>query len=117
MPGPAGTIPATANAVLGQMKALAIREVAEQTGLAAGTIRMWEQRYGFPEPQRTASGYRQYSPQDVDTLKRVLALRETGLSVGAALERPRAAATTVTDRPSLFGSVPTSGRTRMLRKR
>src|SRR3954467_9717182 len=102
MPGPAGTIPATANAVLVQMKALAIREVAEQTGLAAGTIRMWEQRYGFPEPERTAAGYRLYSTDDVETLRRVLTLRETGLSVPAALERARAAATTVTDRPSIF---------------
>ena len=45
---------------------LSIREVAEQTGLAPGTIRMWEQRYGFPSPRRTASGYRRYEPEDVD---------------------------------------------------
>ena len=38
------------------MKGLAIKEVAERTGIAAGTIRMWEQRYGFPEPARTPSG-------------------------------------------------------------
>jgi DICT domain-containing protein len=99
------------------MKGLAIREVAEQTGLAAGTIRMWEQRYGFPEPERTAAGYRLYSEEDVDTLRRVVTLRETGLSVSAALERARAASTTVTDRPSIFGAVPSAGRTRMLRKR
>jgi DICT domain-containing protein len=99
------------------MKSMAIREVAEQTGLAAGTIRMWEQRYGFPEPERTAAGYRLYSSDDVDTLRRVITLRESGLSVPAALERARAAATTVTDRPSIFGAVPAAGRTRMLRKR
>ena len=99
------------------MKGLAIREVAERTGLAAGTIRMWEQRYGFPEPERTAAGYRLYSPDDVETLRRVVTLRETGLSVPAALERARAAATTATDRPSIFGAVPAAGRTRMLRKK
>ncbi len=43
------------------MEDLAIKDVAEQTGIAAGTIRMWEQRYGFPAPQRTPSGYRRYS--------------------------------------------------------
>ena len=32
------------------VKGLAIKEVAERTGIAAATIRMWEQRYGFPEP-------------------------------------------------------------------
>ena len=31
---------------------LAIKDIAEQTGIAAGTIRMWEQRYGFPKPER-----------------------------------------------------------------
>ena len=74
------------------MKGLAIKEVAERTGIAAATIRMWEQRYGFPEPERTPSGYRMYSEQDVDALRRVSTLRDTGLSVPAALERARAAA-------------------------
>ena len=63
------------------------KEVAEQTGVAAGTIRMWEQRYGFPEPGRTASGYRVYTEDDVAAIKRVLAFRDQGLSVPAALER------------------------------
>ena len=33
-----------------KMSDLAIKDIAEQTGIAAGTIRMWEQRYGFPLP-------------------------------------------------------------------
>lgn len=100
------------------MRELAIRDVAERTGLAAGTIRMWEQRYGFPAPERTPSGYRLYSADDVDTLRRVVTLRKTGLSVSAALERARAAnATGPTDHPSIFGAVPHGGRTRRLRKR
>jgi DICT domain-containing protein len=81
---------------------LAIKDVAEQTGLAAGTIRMWEQRYGFPEPARTPAGYRVYTPHDVLTLRRVVAFRGRGLSVPAALERARAMED-ATDRPSLFG--------------
>ena len=68
---------------------LSIKEVAEQTGLAPGTIRMWEQRYGFPDPRRTASGYRRYEPEDVETLRRARAHRQRGLSVSAALERAR----------------------------
>ena len=63
------------------MSGLPIREVAERTGLAAGTIRMWEQRYGFPEPARTAAGYRLYSDADVEALRRVVELRTRGLSV------------------------------------
>jgi DNA-binding transcriptional MerR regulator len=62
---------------------LSIREVAEQTGLAAGTIRMWEQRHGFPSPRRTASGYRRYEPEDVETLRRVRAHRQRDPTRGA----------------------------------
>src|SRR3978361_419062 len=66
---------------------LAIKDVAERTGIAAGTIRMWEQRYGFPVPDRTPSGYRRYTEDDVDTLRKVLAPRHRGLSVPAAMHR------------------------------
>ncbi|MDP9384244.1 MAG: MerR family transcriptional regulator [Actinomycetota bacterium] len=90
------------------MKGLAIKDVAERTGIAAGTIRMWEQRYGFPVPERTPSGYRRYSEQDAETLRRVLAYRKGGLSVPAALERARAAAEP-TDRPSIYGAIAASG--------
>jgi DICT domain-containing protein len=86
------------------VKGLAIKDVAERTGIAAGTIRMWEQRYGFPEPDRTSAGYRLYDEDDVDALRRVLAFRESGLSVPAAVDRVRVAATG-TDRPSLFGAL------------
>jgi DICT domain-containing protein len=86
------------------MKKLAIKDLAEQTGLAAGTIRMWEQRYGFPEPARTAAGYRVYTEQDVVALRRVVAYRTGGLSVPAALERARSLEG-ATDRPSIFAAL------------
>jgi MerR family transcriptional regulator, light-induced transcriptional regulator len=85
---------------------LAIKDVAEQTGLAAGMIRMWEQRYGFPEPARSPSGYRIYTPDDVAALRRVVAYRQRGLSVPAALERVR---TLSTDRPSIFAALIAAG--------
>jgi MerR family transcriptional regulator, light-induced transcriptional regulator len=87
---------------------MAIKDVAERTGLSAGTIRMWEQRYGFPEPQRTPAGYRIYTEDDVEALRRVVSFRGRGLSVPAALERARAAAGP-TDRPSLFGAIMAAG--------
>jgi DICT domain-containing protein len=86
------------------MKKLAIKDLAEQTGVAAGTIRMWEQRYGFPEPSRTAGGYRIYTEQDVVALRRVVAYRNRGLSVPAALERARSL-DGATDRPSIFAAL------------
>jgi DICT domain-containing protein len=86
------------------VKGLAIKAVAERTGIAAATIRMWEQRFGFPEPDRTPAGYRVYTEADVAALKRVLVLRERGLSVPAALERARAAGG-ASDRPSIYGAI------------
>jgi DICT domain-containing protein len=86
------------------VRKLAIKDLAEQTGVAAGTIRMWEQRYGFPEPARTAGGYRIYTEEDVVTLRRVVAYRDRGLSVPAALERARSLAG-ATDRPSIFAAL------------
>jgi DICT domain-containing protein len=65
---------------------------------------MWEQRYGFPEPERTPSGYRVYTPEDVETLRRILAYRGNGLSVPAALDRARSASGP-TDRPSIYGAI------------
>ncbi len=78
--------------------------MAERTGIAAGTIRMWEQRYGFPVPQRTESGYRRYSEDDVETLRRVLALRHRGLSVPAAIARAQESGGPA-DRPSIYAAV------------
>src|SRR3954471_9024462 len=65
---------------------------------------MWEQRYGFPSPARTPAGYRIYSEQDVITIKRVVAYRDRGLSVPAALERARSLEGP-TDRPSIFAAL------------
>jgi MerR family transcriptional regulator, light-induced transcriptional regulator len=64
---------------------LSIKEVAEQTGLAPGTIRMWEQRYCFPAPRRTASGYRRYEPEDVETLRRGRGHPQRRVAVNAVL--------------------------------
>ena len=86
------------------MTELAIKDIAEQTGIAAGTIRMWEQRYGFPVPDRTASGYRRYSEDDVEALRRVAAYRRLGLSIPAAIDRVRASGP-VSDRPSIYAGV------------
>jgi MerR family transcriptional regulator, light-induced transcriptional regulator len=100
------------------MAELAIRQVAEQTGIAAGTIRMWEQRYGFPDPDRTASGYRRYSDEDVEALRRVASFRRLGLSIPAAIERVRGEE--VVERPSIYAAVAAvdeMARPQLLRKR
>ena len=101
------------------MADLAIKDLAERTGIAPGTIRMWEQRYGFPVPERTAAGYRRYTEHDADALKRVTSFRKQGLSIPAAIERARPAKG-MSDRPSIFAAVARTdhgARPRVLRKR
>lgn len=53
-----------------------VNEVEERTKVPASTLRQWERRYGFPKPERSESGYRLYSEQDLDhieTMKRHIA--------------------------------------------
>ncbi|MBI5105519.1 MAG: MerR family transcriptional regulator [Solirubrobacterales bacterium] len=97
---------------------IAIKDVADRTGIAAGTIRMWEQRYGFPCPDRTESGYRRYTESDVEALRRVMAYRHRGLSIPAAIERARETGGE-TDHPSIYAAVAavdTGARPQVLRK-
>lgn len=68
---------------------LSIREVARETGVTEGTLRMWETRYGFPEPQRLPSGHRRYSSDHVIQVRQVARDREAGLSMKAAIDRAR----------------------------
>ena len=66
-----------------------IGDVVVRTGVAEGTLRMWERRYGFPAPARLASGHRRYSDRDVELIRKVAAQREAGYSLAAAIERAR----------------------------
>jgi len=68
---------------------LTIREVAARTGIPAVTLRMWENRYGFPEPTRLPSGHRRYHEDDVERIARVVRERDAGLSLTAAVERTK----------------------------
>lgn len=83
------------------MNSLSIRDVAARSGVPAGTLRMWEERYGFPAPQRLPSGHRRYSDRDIDAVRAVVAARESGLSLPAAIER--AASGAGERRDSLYG--------------
>ncbi len=100
------------------MNELSIKEVSEQCGIAAGTLRMWEQRYGFPCPPRSSNGYRSYSADDVETLGRVQAYRRRGLSIAAAIEHA-VEDRSQSDRSSIYAAVAASGRgiqSQLLRK-
>lgn len=50
------------------MSGASIRVVANRTGIAADTLRVWERRYGFPKPERRPGGSRIYSDDDIARL-------------------------------------------------
>jgi DNA-binding transcriptional MerR regulator len=64
-----------------------IQTVAEMTGVPASTLRTWEQRYGFPSPDRTASAYRMYSQVDIERIGRVRELCDKGLGPAEAVQQ------------------------------
>jgi len=78
---------------------LSIGDVVKATGLGEATLRAWERRYGFPQPQREPSGHRRYDAEEVERILRVVAERDRGIALPVAIERARAAAAGV---PSLF---------------
>jgi MerR family transcriptional regulator, light-induced transcriptional regulator len=65
---------------------LSIGDLAERTGVTTATLRIWETRYGFPEPLRRNSGHRRYRESDVELVRQVVELRESGLRLDAAIE-------------------------------
>jgi MerR family transcriptional regulator, light-induced transcriptional regulator len=81
---------------------LSIGDVVRATSLTEGTLRAWERRYGFPQPQREPSGHRRYAPEEVERILRVVAERERGIALPAAIERARLAPSRV---PSLFAQL------------
>lgn len=50
---------------------LSVGRVAQETGIAAETLRIWERRYGRPVATRLPSGHRRYSKSQVVWLRRV----------------------------------------------
>lgn len=65
---------------------LKIGDVARRVGISPTVIRMWES-LGLAHPQRTASKYRLYSPDDVRLLKRASFLRKVrGMNAPAIVQ-------------------------------
>ncbi|WP_224364983.1 MerR family transcriptional regulator [Hyalangium versicolor] len=63
-----------------------IHIAAELSGVRVELIRAWERRYGVLRPERTPSGYRVYTDQDVALLKRLKQLTEEGVSISDAVK-------------------------------
>ena len=58
-----------------------IGALAKRSGLSAHTIRYYERVGLLPSPERTASGYRAYTPSDIDRLRFIARGRDLGFSL------------------------------------
>ncbi len=67
---------------------MSIAGVERDTGLAKDTLRVWERRYGFPQPGRDAFGERAYSLQDVEKLRVIKRLLDQGHRPGRIVALP-----------------------------
>jgi len=67
-----------------------ISQVERDTGLSKDTLRMWERRYGFPLPARDVNGERRYGVQDIEKLRLLKRLIDSGLRPGKLMVKSRA---------------------------
>jgi len=61
---------------VGQMVSIAVAE--RETGVGKDTLRVWERRYGFPQPVRDARGDRLYPREQIARLRLMKRLMDSG---------------------------------------
>lgn len=67
-----------------------IATVERETGLSKDTLRVWERRYGFPRPKRDGRGERLYPPEQLEKLRVISRLLDTGKRPGQLMNVPLA---------------------------
>ncbi|MBK6008374.1 MerR family transcriptional regulator [Ramlibacter ginsenosidimutans] len=91
---------------------LPIASVEQATGIARATLRIWERRYGFPQPGRDVRGERTYPDEQVRKLRLIADLMAQGHRPGRLVQL------TAPQLMSLAGpeasAVPVAGRVPML---
>lgn len=60
------------------MNTFTIKDIENLTGIKSHTLRIWEQRYGIPQPKRTATNIRYYDDDDLKLLLNVSMLNRQG---------------------------------------
>jgi DNA-binding transcriptional MerR regulator len=63
------------------MNKFTIKDLENLSGIKAHTIRIWEQRYSFLKPQRTATNIRYYSNQELKMLLNISLLNKYGFKI------------------------------------
>jgi MerR family transcriptional regulator, light-induced transcriptional regulator len=60
------------------MNHFTIKDIEHLTGIKSHTLRIWEQRYGIPNPKRTSTNIRYYDDEDLKLLLNVSMLNRQG---------------------------------------
>lgn len=63
-----------------------VNEVEDRTHVPGGTLRQWERRYDFPCPERSESGYRLYSEDDIRDIQAMKRHIDDGIPASRAAE-------------------------------
>jgi DNA-binding transcriptional MerR regulator/methylmalonyl-CoA mutase cobalamin-binding subunit len=69
------------------MLTVSIAAVERDTGLSKDTLRVWERRYGYPQPLRDAHGERVYPLEQLDALRLIRRLMDRGFRPGKIIGR------------------------------
>lgn len=64
---------------------LTIGDLAQRSGVSAPVLRMWETRFGFPQPTRLPSGHRRYSEADAELVRQVVRRKDGGFRLDMAI--------------------------------
>ena len=67
---------------------LSIAAVERDTGIGKDTLRVWERRYGFPQPERDAFDERSYPQSQVEKLRTIKRLLDQGFRPGKVVAMP-----------------------------
>ncbi len=66
---------------------IGISAVEMDTGLSKDKLRIWERRYGFPQPSRDSHGERLYPQDQVEKLRLIRRLMDAGFRPGSIIAR------------------------------
>lgn len=72
------------------MAVYSIKDLEKLSGIKAHTIRIWEQRYGIVNPQRTVTNIRYYDDEDLKFLLNVALLNKNGIKISKIAKMDRA---------------------------
>jgi DNA-binding transcriptional MerR regulator len=70
------------------MSAIRTNAAAAMLGVSSSTLRSWERRFGYPMPQRTEGGHRQFQLTEIEALKQSFAeTHDISAAISIARER------------------------------